>query len=161
KKFQDGVYREVRLKALPVTTVNLTWGNTTRFSNGGSFGTIISVYHRQSNLIYDNVDRGRFEEVRSPIFEGTETQNRYAVTGGVLANFTTNKGRHKISWKNLFNQLYEDNYYTRRLNNPGRLQEISLRSSFLNQRSLYSGQLEGEHILSASGIKFTWGGNIG
>lgn len=161
KKFQDGVYREVQRKALPVTTVNLTWGNTARFSNGGSFGTIISVYHRQSNLIYDNVDRGRFEEVRSPIFEGTETQNRYAVTGGILANFTYKKGRHKISWKNLFNQLYEDNYYTRQLNNPGRLQDISLRSSFLNLRSLYSGQLEGEHILSASGIKFTWGGNLG
>lgn len=160
KKFSDDVYREVQHKALPVTTVNLTWGNAARFRNGGSFGTIISVYHRQSNLIYRDVDRGRFEEVRSPIFEGSETQNRYAVTGGVLANFTYKKGRHKISWKNLFNQLYEDNYYTRQLNNPGRLQEVSLRSSFLNQRSLYSGQLEGEHILSSSGVKLTWGGNI-
>ncbi len=160
KKFKDDVYREVQRKALPITTLNLTWGNVARFRNNASFGTIISVYHRQSSLVYDNVDRGRFEEVRSPIFTGTETQNRYAVTGGVLANFTYKKGRHKISWKNLFNQLYEDNYYTRQLDNPGRLQEISLRSSFLNQRSLYSGQLEGEHILSVSGIKLTWGGNI-
>jgi TonB dependent receptor/CarboxypepD_reg-like domain/TonB-dependent Receptor Plug Domain len=160
KTFNGDVYAEEVSKAKPITTLNLAWSNVTKFKNGGSFGSIISLYHRQSMIVYDEVERGRFEQVRTSIFTGTETQNKYTVNAGALANFTFVKGRHKISFKNLFNQLYEDNYYTRTLNNVGRLQTVSLRSSFLNQRSLYSGQLEGEHLITKSGIKFKWNGNF-
>jgi hypothetical protein len=160
KTFKGDVYNEVVTKARPITTLNLTWSNVAKYKNNATFGSIISLYHRQSMIIYDDVERGRFEQVRSPIFTGTEVQNRYSVNAGVLANFTYIKGKHKISFKNLFNQLYEDNYYNRTLNNTGRLQIVSLRSSFLNQRSLYSGQLEGEHVITSSGIKFKWSGNF-
>lgn len=160
RTFPSNVYSEVEKKALPITTFNLSWSNVSRFKNNSTFGSIISVYHRQGMTIYDNVERGRYEQARTPIFSGTEVQNRYSVNDGVLANFTYVKGKHKISFKNLFNQLYEDNYYNRSLNNTGRNQIVSLRSSFLNQRSLYSGQLEGEHALTTSGIKFKWNGNF-
>lgn len=160
KNFPGDVYREEVRKAVPITTVNLSWSNVARFKNNSTFGSIISVYHRQAMNIYDNVERGRFEQVRTPIFSGTETQNRYSVNAGVLLNLTYVKGKHKVSFKNLFNQLYEDNYYNRSLNNTGRNQIVSLRSSFLNQRSLYSGQLEGEHVLTTSGVKFKWNGNF-
>ena len=163
KDFSGDVYREEVKTALPITTVNLTWTNAARLKNNATFGTIISAYHRKGMIVYNDVERGRFESEasgRTPIFTGSETQNRYSVNAGALANFTYIKGRHKVSLKNLFNQLFEDNYYTRNLENVGRLQNVSLRSSFLNQRSLYSGQLEGEHALSNSGIKFTWNGNL-
>nr|WP_242692223.1 TonB-dependent receptor [Aridibaculum aurantiacum] len=160
KQFRGDVYQEVTTTALPITTLNLTWSNTNNFKNGGKFGTIISAYHRNSMVMYDDVERGRYEFVRTPIFSGTETQNRYSVNAGVLANFSYVKGGHKISFRNLFNQFYEDNYFTRELNNVGRLQIVSLRSSFVNQRCLYSGQLEGEHQLTSSGIKFLWNGNF-
>ena len=158
--FNGDVYEEEVRKAAPITTVNFAWANVSKGKNGGTFGSIVSMYHRQAMTIYDEVERGRFEQVRTPIFTGEETQNKFSVTTGVLANFSYVKGKHKISFKNLFNQLYEDNYYNRTLNNTGRLQIVSLRSSFLNQRSLYSGQLEGEHMLSKSGIKFKWNGNF-
>jgi hypothetical protein len=160
KNFKGDVYREEVKKALPITTLNLAWSNVANWKNGAKFGTIISLYHRQGMIIYDEVERGRYEQNRSAIFEGSEIQNRYSVNAGVMANFTYVKGKHKISFKNLFNQLYEDNYYNRTLNNPSRVQIISLRSSFLNQRSLYSGQLEGDHMITKSGIKFKWNGNF-
>ena len=160
KNFRGDVYGEEVRNALPITTLNLTWGNVARYKNGGRFGTIISFYHRQSMSVYNDVERGRYEQVRTPIFTGSEEQNKYAANTGMLANLTYVKGKHKISFKNLFNQLLENNYTNRLLNNTGRLQEVSLRSSFLNQRSLYSGQLEGEHTISKSGIKFTWNGNL-
>lgn len=158
--FRGDVYAEAMKNAAPITTLNISWANKKTFKNGGSLGSIISVNYRKSEIIYDEVTRGRFEAVRTPIFEGTEIQNRFSVNAGVLANFTYVKGNHKISFKNLFNQLYDDNYYSRQLANTGRLQNVQLRSSFLNQRSLYSGQLEGEHMLSKSGIKLKWNGNI-
>ncbi len=160
KTFAGDVYSEVTQKALPISTFNLSWANVSRSKNNASFGTLVSLYHRQGMTVYDDVERGRFEQVRTPIFSGNEVQNRFAATTGVLANFTYVKGKHKISFKNLFNQLFEDNYYNRTLNNTGRLQIVSLRSSFLNQRSLYSGQLEGEHQLTQSGIKLKWNGNF-
>lgn len=163
KEFPGDVYKEETRTAAPITTLNFTWANAKRFKNNANFGTIISLYHRKGMVLYDDVERGRFESEasgRSPIFTGSETQNRYSINAGGLANFTYIKGKHKISFKNLFNQLFEDNYYTRDLLNSGRLQNVSLRSSFLNQRSLYSGQLEGEHALTASGIKFSWNGNF-
>ena len=89
-----------------------------------------------------------------------DEQNKYSVNVGALANFTYVKGRHKISFKNLFNQLLEDNYYTRRGVSNDRLQDIEFRSSVLNQRSLYSGQLEGEHQLTNNGIRLRWNGNF-
>lgn len=160
KLFQDAVYSEVVRQAIPITTLNLTYSGRKQYKNGASFGTIVSLYHRQAQIVYDDVERGRYEQVRTPIFEGSEVQNRYSVNTGLLANFTYVKGKHKISFKNLFNQLYDDNYYVRQLANTGRLQDVSLRSSFLNQRSLYSGQLEGDHVLSTSGIRFKWNGNF-
>ena len=160
KLFKGDVYQEETNKAIPITTLNLTWSNVANFKDGSKLGTIVSVYHRQSQIIYDEVKRGRFQENREAIFTGDEQQNRYSVNAGALANITYVKGKHKISFKNLFNQLYEDNYYTRSLANNNRNQVLELRSSFLNQRSLYSGQLEGEHALTASGIKLKWNGNF-
>jgi hypothetical protein len=160
KTFSGDVYSEEVRKAAPITTLNLSWADVSRSKKNASFGTLIALYHRQGMILYDDVERGRFEQVRTPIFSGDERHNRYSVNTGLLANFTYVKGNHKVSFKNLFNQLYEDNYYNRTLNNTGRLQIVSLRSSFLNQRSLYSGQLEGEHQLAKSGIKLKWNGNF-
>ena len=161
KDFPGDVYSEKTVKAAPITTLNLTWTNSSRSKkNNGVFGSIVSLYHRKAMIIYDDAERGRYDFVRSPIFSGTETQNRYGVNAGGLINLSYVRGGHKISFKNLFNQSFEDIYYYRELVNTGRLQNIQLRSSFLNQRSLYSGQLEGEHAITKSGIRLAWNGNF-
>jgi TonB dependent receptor/Carboxypeptidase regulatory-like domain/TonB-dependent Receptor Plug Domain len=160
KTFKDEVYSEQQWKALPITAFNISYSGKKVYKNGGTFGTIVGVSYRHAQLVYNEVERGRYEQVRTPIFEGSEVQNRFSTNLGMIANFTYVKGKHKVSFKNLFNQLYDDNYYNRLLDNTGRLQEVSLRSSFLNQRSLYSGQLEGEHALTKSGIRLKWNGSF-
>jgi hypothetical protein len=158
--FRGDVYSETVQKATPISTINLAWSQVKRFDNNASFGSVIAIYHRRAMIVLDDVERGRYEQDRNPIFTGSEVQNKFSVNAGALANFSYVNGRNKISFRNLFNQLFEDNYTNRSLQNTGRLQDVSLRSSFLNQRSLYSGQLEGEHSLSNSGIKFRWNGNF-
>ncbi|MCY7310305.1 MAG: TonB-dependent receptor [Chitinophagaceae bacterium] len=153
------VYSEVNNKALPTQTYSLTWGKSTKFKKGGVLGTILSVQYRNSMLKYD-VQRKLYEQTGDAVVELTDNQNKYSVNVGALANISYVKGKHKISFKNLFNQLLEDNYYTRGGFNNDRIQDISFRSSVLNQRSLYSGQLEGDHQLTKSGIKLRWNGNF-
>ena len=160
KDFDGNAYGERVNTAAPIRTVNLAWSNTKTFKNEAKLGSIISVYYRNASIIYDEVERGRYEKVRTPIFTGTEIQNRYSTNLGVMANFTYMKGATKISFRNILNQVYEENYLNRNVENIGRLQNVSLRSNFLNQRLLVSRQIEGEHLLSSSrGIKFIWNAN--
>ena len=159
KLFSNTGYAEKKSTALPTQSYSLTWGNSARTKNGGTFGTILSLQYRNSMLRY-NVERELHEDDGDLLVQLNDEQNKYSVNVGALANFTYVKGRHKISFKNLFNQLLEDNYYTRTGVSNDRLQDIEFRSSVLNQRSLYSGQLEGEHQLTNNGIRFRWNGNF-
>jgi outer membrane receptor protein involved in Fe transport len=157
--FSGDVYKQVTTTAAPIQTYSIAWGTNIRFKNGGSFGTIISAIYRKSMLRFNDVLRGRYQEDREPIFEYTDQQSRYNINWGAMANFTYVKGRHKISFKNLFNRNFEDIYYERSGLNTNRIQNIRFYSSFLNQRSMFSSQLEGEHQLTRSGIKLRWNAN--
>lgn len=159
KLFNNDVYRETNSTALPTQTYNLTWGSSKRFKNGGTLGNIISLQYRNSMLKYD-VERRLHENDGDILVQLFDDQNKYSVNVGALANITYVKGRHKVSFKNLFNQLFEDNYYTRGGVSNDRIQDINFRSSVLNQRLLYSGQLEGNHQITNSGIKLMWNGNV-
>ena len=153
------VYNEVNNTALPTQTYSITWSKSTKFKNGGVLGSIFSVQYRNSMLKYE-VQRRLHEQTGEEVVSLMDNQNKYSVNMGTLANISYVKGKHKISFKNLFNQLLEDNYYTRGGYNNDRIQDINFRSSVLNQRSLYSGQLEGDHQLTTSGIKLKWNGNF-
>lgn len=156
--FNNDVYDVQKSKALPTQTYNITWGAVKKFKNDASFGSIISVIYRNSMLKYI-VERRLHQDDGETLVQLYDEQNKYSVNAGAIANFTYVKGKHKISFKNLFNQLFEDNFYTRTGTSFDRLQDYNFYSSILNQRSLYSGQLEGEHQLTKSGIKLKWNGN--
>jgi hypothetical protein len=158
RQFNNDVYKEQQSTALPVQSYNITYGSSTKFTGGGTFGTVLALQYRNSMLKY-NVERKLHENDGDVLVQLNDDQNKYSVNVGALANFTYVKGKHKISFKNLFNQLFEDNYYTRTGVSNDRIQDIDFRSSILNQRSLYTGQLEGEHQLTKSGVKLRWNGN--
>ena len=145
------VYRQVRSNAGPIQSHNLTWANVVKGENGGSFGSIIGVTYRQSKLVYSGNDAVK-KSFPPDVFEYSDNQNRYSVNWGAVANFAYTKGKHKIAFKNLFNQLLDDNYYVR--NGTTEENPIQLYSSVLNQRTLYSSQLEGNH--SVGRLKFEW-----
>ncbi len=160
QEFRGDVYGEVQTIAAPIKNFNLTYAQNHKFKNGGSLGTLIALNYRNSMLVY-NAQKAFYEADGKNVFEYNDVQNRYQTNLGGVMNITWVKGKHKISFKNLFNQLYEDNYYKRTGYNTNRLNDIQFYSSYLNQRSLFSSQLEGEHQLSKSGIKFKWNGNAG
>ena len=160
QSFRGDVYEPVKSTAAPIQTFNLTYAKNHKFKDGSNLGTIVALNYRNSMLVYD-VDRAFYEADGNKVFEFDDRQNRYLTNLGGIVNISWVKGKNKLSFKNLFNQLYEDNYYTRNGYNSNRLNDLSFSSSYLNQRSLYSTQIEGEHQLSKSGIKFKWNGNGG
>ena len=160
QEFRGDVYGEVQTIAAPIKNFSLTYAQNHKLKNGGSLGTLLAINYRNSMLVY-NAKKAFYEADGKNVFEYTDVQNHYQTNLGGVMNITWVKGKNKISFKNLFNQLYDDNYYERTGYNTNRLNDIKFYSSYLNQRSLFSSQLEGEHQLSKSGIKFKWNGNAG
>ena len=159
--FNGDVYKETTSTAPPIQSYNITWGRASKLKNGATFGTVVSLIYRNSKFVYSDAERNRYDFERADtdkdyIFKYRETQNIYNVNWGGVANFTYVNGNHKISFKNLFNRNFEDKYVNRSGTNLNNNSNIQFYSSFLNQRSLYSTQLEGVHQLTKTGVKFTW-----
>lgn len=157
RSFNDKVYNETISKAGPVQQYNLTWASAVRGKKGSALGSVIGLTYRNSKLLY-TATKELFEKgaTGQQFFDYTDLQNKYNVSWGAIANIAWTKGKHKIAFKNLFNQLFDDNYYSRTGINTENLQDVSLRSSVLNQRSLYTSQLEGTHQAGWKNIKFAW-----
>ncbi len=160
KLFSGDAYVEQVRSADPIKNYVITYANTHSFKNGAQLGTLLSVNYRNARLMY-NVGRAFYEADGKNVFEYNDQQNHFQVTNGAVLNLSYVKKRSKISFKNIFNQFFEDNYYSRTGYNTNRLNDIKFYSSFLNQRTLFSTQLEGEHQLTKTGIKFKWNGNGG
>lgn len=151
--FPDNVYRQEKSNAGAIQQFNLTWLNSVKGTKGGTFGSVIGVTYRKSKLVYAGSD-GVIKSL-SGYFDYVDNQNRFNVSWGAVANFAYTKGKHKIAFKHLFNQLMDDNYYTRTGFNDDNLSNVRLYSSVLNQRSLYTTQLEGNHGLFRD-MKLSW-----
>lgn len=157
QSFNDGVYERETSKAGPIQQYNVTWSNVVKDKKGGSFGSVLGLTYRNAKLIYPDVDRQIFEESGDVILDYVDAQNKYSTTGGVVFNLAYSRKNTKIAFKNLFNQLFEDNFYERTGINNDNFQDVQLRSSVLNQRSLYSTQAELTHTFD-NRWKFT--GNV-
>lgn len=153
--FRTDIYSQVKSTAAPIQTYNIAWGTGKKLKNDASFGSVISVIYRKS-LLKTNVQRALFDVNGVAQQEYNDEQNKYNVNVGAMANFSYVNGKHKISFKNLFNRYYEDNYYFRSGPNPDRGGFVNLWSSVLNQRTFYTGILEGNHQLGNAGIKAYW-----
>lgn len=159
QKFRSDVYKEVRTTALPTQSYNITYGTGRKLGNGSSLGIVAGLTYRNSQLIY-NVDRSVADFSGFVERRFTDRQNRFNTSVGAVLNIAYSAKKTKVSFKNLFNQLYDDNYYNRTGNNLLDGQDLNFRSNFLNQRSLLSSQLELEQQLSKSGIKLKLNGNF-
>lgn len=161
RSFNDKAYGEVSSTAGPIQQYNLTWANVKRFKNGAAFGSMLGLTYRNSKLLFD-ATKTLYETGNNgqKFFDYNDRQNKYSVNAGGIANLAWTYKKNKIAFKNLFNQLLEDNYYNRSGINTENLQDVLLRSSVLNQRSLYSTQLEGTHELPFKSIKWEWNLNF-
>jgi hypothetical protein len=156
--FRDDVWREQSTTAGPIQSYNLTWSNVLRGKKGGAFGSVLGITYRNSRLIFNATKELYEKDGQQAFFDYNDQQNKYSTNVGAIANIAWSRKKTKIAFKNLFNQLLEDNYYTRSGINTENLQDVLMRSSVLNQRSLFSSQLEGTHKLGGQ-LNASWNVN--
>jgi outer membrane receptor protein involved in Fe transport len=152
-KLMPNLYAEKTVTALPLQNYQFTWGNVSKFKNEGTFGSIISLNYRKEQNIRE-AEREAYDGINF-INKYQDLNYRYNVALGGLANFSYKIRRNKISLKNLFNQSFEDSYIDR----AGFINQntaIKYNSSELNQKSLLTSQLEGEHQIGERNLKLDW-----
>ena len=145
-------YGEKTSTALPPTSIQASLGNVQRFKNGGKLGVVVGLIQRASQTIVPNFERNFYEEVRT-VRHTVDSQWRFSSMLAGLGNVSYVKGKTKISFKNLYNKLYDNTYYRRDGYNTSNNQQTLLYSSIPNDRQIFSSQLEAEQALGKRNIR--------
>ncbi len=148
-------YQTVTTAALPNTSLQLSGGKALHMKDGGKFGVIGGLSYRTGQTLVPDYKRGLFETARVSRYS-TETQNRFSANLAGLANLSYVKGRSKISWKNLYNKMYDNNYYERLGYSTSNNQQFKLYSTIPSERQVVNSQLEGEHAFGERSVKLNW-----
>ncbi|THU41419.1 TonB-dependent receptor [Niastella caeni] len=148
--------------ALPNQSYQLSWGKRFELKNSAVLGSILALTYRNSQTLvegfrseYDN----QFTQVNGAAYNYNDTTYKFTTSIGALLNLSYKKGNTKISFKNLFNRLFENSNLIRR-----GVQYYSSNASVYAQggetvvKTLYSTQLEGDHSLKNKS-KLTWNVN--
>ncbi len=145
-------------KALPAQSYQVTWGNRIRLKKDGSFGSIISVTYRNSENIQKG-ERSDYESGKVRSFNFGEELYKYNTSLGAIANFTYVKRNNKISFKNIFNRILDNNYIFRSGSNNDINGEQLSYGQDMTIKTMLNSQLEGSHKLNSRDWKLDWNVN--
>ncbi|MBB6239510.1 TonB-dependent receptor [Pedobacter sp. AK013] len=135
--------------ALPTQNYQLNLGRVKHFENNDKFGALFSVTYRNAQNINQNVERNFY------VYNYNDNQYKFSTNLGALANFAYSYGKNKISFKNIYNKNYDDNYTTR----AGIKDGNSLNQFYaydVMQKSLFKTTLEGDHQIGEGNNKLKW-----
>ncbi len=154
KKF-DNAYAEHRSIALPTQSYQLSLGNKQVLKNTGSFGSIASISYRNSQNI-NRVERYDYDEGTTPFYLYKDDQYKFNTAVGVLTNFAYVKDGTKLSFKNMFNSIFDESYTARDGYNLSHSNLVRLNTNELIQKRLFNTQLDGDHQITKNDIKVNW-----
>jgi TonB-dependent receptor len=137
----------------PVRNYQLAGGINKSFENGHALGFVGAITYRNEQL---------YEEGPSRVLDQSDLNNqRYQYTNAIGALFNTawKTPRHRIAWKNLYNNRYSNTFniqagqLTRYGSYVQRQSEVTLTNDLLQTR------LEGEHAIGRIRLKLDWYGD--
>jgi TonB-dependent receptor len=139
-------------KALPTQNYQLTIGNVKEIgANKNRFGTTIALTYRNSqNIIPDYIQE--YDNVNYH-----SAQYKFSTNVGALANFAYSFGKSKITLKNLYNRVLDDQFTYRTGSNTSNSTNDSRFYAYdLLEKALFKTTLEGEHGLGEKSSKIKW-----
>ena len=141
-------------KALPTQNYQFTLGNVQELGkNKNRLGTTVSLTYRNSqNITPDYIQRYDNYDYTSQI-------NKFSTNIGALANFAYSFGKSKITLKNLYNRVLDDQFTYRTGPNTGTTSNDNRFYAYdMLEKGLFKSTLEGDHgIGEKSKIKWNLG----
>ncbi|MHA4894553.1 TonB-dependent receptor [Pedobacter sp. PWIIR3] len=140
--------------AAPTQNYQFSLGRVKQFKNDSRFGALVSLTYRNSETIYQDVQRSFY------VYDYNDNQYRFSTNLGALANFAYSYGKNKISFKNIYNRTYDDNYTERTGINLGSTTVNKFYAYDVLQKSLFKSTLEGDHQIGAPNSKLKWTASV-
>jgi TonB-dependent receptor len=149
-------------KALPTVNIQYSLGRNVKFNEKREFG-FVAAYTYQNNLSTNRNIRREFEEQSAGVVqksELTDTVYTQTVLNSALLNFAyKHNENNRFGFKNMYSINSEDRVNirsgVREMDSYPHQYEKSSNRMF-TQNLLYTGQLEGSHLLPKSKIKINW-----
>ncbi|WP_114937671.1 TonB-dependent receptor [Mucilaginibacter endophyticus] len=144
-----------RSNALPTQNYQLTVGNVQELgANKNRLGTTVSLTYRNSQTTVPDLIQ-QFDN-----YDYHSAQYKFSTNIGALANFAYSFGKNKITFKNLYNRTFDDQFtYRTGSNTSDGSYDSRFYANDLLEKSLLKSTLEGEHGLGAKNSKIKW--NLG
>lgn len=139
-------------KAFLGQSYQLTLGNVKEIGeNKNRFGTTIALTYRNAETTIPGLIR-KFDN-----YDYTEDQYKFSTNIGVLANFGYSFGNNKITFKNLYNRIFDD-FFTYRTgsNTSSSSYDNRFYAYDLIEKALFKSTLDGEHRLGTKNAKLNW-----
>jgi TonB-dependent receptor len=136
--------------ALPTQNYQFTLGRVKDFKNSAKFGALMSLTYRNSQNIYNDVIRDYVN------VDYHDNVYKFSTNLGGLANFAYTYGKSKITFKNIYNRTYDDQYLARNGFNKDRGKDVKFFAFDLMQKSLFKSTVEGTHALGENNSKINW-----
>lgn len=121
--------------------------------NGNRFGVIVALTYRNSFQTIPNVGIDYYA------FHFTDNKYKFSTNVGALANFAYTYGKNKITLKNIYNRIFDDQFLMRTgVNDQTQNLDNRFTAFDLIEKALFKTTLTGDHGL-ANNSKLTWIGS--
>jgi hypothetical protein len=149
-------------KALPTQSYQVSWAEKFDLKNGASIGTIIAAtYRNEQRISYsDRIEYADQGQDAPLLYDYKDTIYKFSTNIGAMANIAYKKGNTKIAFKNIFNRLMDVTNSFREGYNYDNVQYVRASSNETNTKTLFSSQIEGEHLVGDKKGKLDWNVNF-
>lgn len=138
--------------ALPSQSYQLTVGKVNEIGKEKNrFGTTLSLSYRTSENITPNISRKFFA------YDYSDQSYKFNSSIGALANFAYTYRKSKITFKNIYNRILDDQFLTRTGSNSQSTSSDNRFYAFdMVQKSIYKSTLAGLHNVGKKTAKINW-----
>jgi outer membrane receptor protein involved in Fe transport len=138
-------------KALPTQNYQFTIGRVKDYEKSGNrFGAILALTYRNAQTIGNDISRDFYG------YNYNDDIYKFSTNLGALLNLGYTFGKNKITFKNIYNRIYDDQYLTRTGTNLNSGTDVKYYAFDLQQKSLLKSSLEGNHPIGDKGAKINW-----
>ncbi len=144
-------YNTYTQSAIPGQNYQLSLGRVKEIGkNGNKFGALAAITYRNSLQNNPNVFRDFYT------FRYNDQQYKFSTNVGALANFAYTYGKNKITFKNIYNRVFDDQFLYRQGENSAISSDVRFYAFDLIQKALFKSTLEGEHGVGSKNSKLKW-----
>ncbi len=136
--------------ALPGMILQASSGRSYVMNNGNRIGIVAAINYTHTETIEPNVLR-QYND-----YNYTDNSYKYSTNLGAMLNAGYTAGKHKIVFKALYNNVFDDNFLNREGTNRAIGKYTKYYAYDMLQKSLFKTSLEGSHQVGKGQSKVDW-----